>query len=641
MKGLGICMMIWGMLVGCSGNEGNFERFDLSGYAVTASVASVTAISRVADKNNQTIFQKDDPILIDLLAAGGATAAYQYLYTGENGVFVPATGEGNRGLWSKLAESGNSSKVYAWYGKSVGNKLPVAGDIVTVTVDQRKEVDYLANIYMAACTPVADPLACKELHFDFKHLMACLKIHIRIDDMGVTPSDMMGTSATIADMKNSGALALDASGEYCLNVQNDVADVRMCQGGWDEQEPYQVEFKCLLPPQTLPKGQKIVVTLANGKKYACTLSDDQTVLAVGKETSLKIEIVAKGETVFKPQTTVFTNAPGGDFSGNRILSTIKDAATETYSYRVFDRRPDGSWGNGELLYEDESGTIPFPTGTYSAFSGSGAGVRIYGDYAVLAFGGMGTDAPKTFFFKKSKITGKWYCAKGKFGFCGYGIAISNDFLATGNHVGAANGYNTYIYPIDEEGNLGNGYIVRGMSGYKLSMSGNILATNNGFFVYNEGSQEWELKKSWASSTSRVDTDGQRVILQNGSGESNVEIYTVDMAGSVVLETWEGNPARAGEGKPVGIYGNYALAGSQKGWLYICYRNPTTGKWKNLGSFLDLLKRWNPDEFIGVQKLYGDNIVLKGTRALIASEGKIYFVENIDKMVEEWLASLPG
>lgn len=625
-------------LAGCSDERETPEAFNPAGYAVTASVTNVEAVSRVVDKNDQTVFQQDDPIFADL--TGGTTAAYRYEYTGENGVFRPASANGNTGLWQELAGASAPADVYAWYGKTTDGKLPAVGDAVIATPDQRKENDYLANIYMTAHTAVTDPLACKELHFNFTHLMACLKVHIKIDDMGVSPSDMIGTTATVKDARNSATLAMNSSNDHTLTIQGGTtADIRMYRVNWDEQEPYLVDFKCLLPPQTLPAGQEIGLTLSNGKTYTCKLEDALTTLNAGKETTLNISIVSEGETVFKPQTSIFTNAPGGDFSGNRIMSAIKNPSTDEYRFRVFDRRPDGSWGEGELVYEDEAGTIEYPT-QHNDYLKSGGAIKIYGDYAVIGYGGMGTYAAKTFFIKKSKTTGKWFRANGPIGFCGYDIAISNNFLITGNHVNAGHGYNTYVYPINEDGNLEAGYIVSGMSGYKMSLSGNVLATNNGLFVYNEGSEKWEQKLSWGGNTRRIATDGQRVIVQDGGGVSNVIIYRIDQTNNsvtVTTEGWDGSPARAGVDKPVGIYGNYALAGGNN-WVHICYRDPNTGKWKNLGSILPLLKRWNPKEFESVTQLTGGSIIQKGTRALIASEGTIYFIENIDKMVEDWLAN---
>ena len=49
-----------------------------------------------------------------------------------------------------------------------------------------------------------------------------------------------------------------------------------------------------------------------------------------------------------------------------------------------------------------------------------------------------------------------------------------------------------------------------------------------------------------------------------------------------------------------------------------------------------MKHW--DKTITTTSLNGSNITLKGARALIVSDGKAYFIENIDKMVADWLAN---
>ena len=151
------------------------------------------------------------------------------------------------------------------------------------------------------------------------------------------------------------------------------------------------------------------------------------------------------------------------------------------------------------------------------------------------------------------------------------------------------------------------------------------------------------KKKWvklfgytAGRYQRVATDGKRVIKQEGNGNSDVHIYNVATRQE---EGWDGPKARAGEGQPVAIYGDYALAGTATK-LSICYRDPATGKWSVLnpdGEFLEIMKKW--DKSITITNIYGQNITMKGTRAMIAStEMGSIFIENIVKLVEDYLAN---
>ncbi len=615
-----------------------------SDYVVTGTVAGTGISARMADVDSeddsgiytgtQTTFQAGDPILIGW---SGNTATYTYTYSGEGGVFTPKTDAfaTNYGLWKELVAS-TATDVYAWYGQ-VETALPTANSEISVQSNQTLESGYLKSLRLAAHASVT-PATCKALNFDFKHLMACLRIHLVIDDREVTSTDIMGSSAILAGVKTKGKISIDASGkDYQLAVVNGTTeDVKMYKCPWSEKNPYWIDFKCLLPAQTLPKDQKITVTLANGKKYNCTLSED-VALEVGKVTSLTLELKAKGGlSVFVPICTVL-DATNCAFSGNRIISAIQQDGGGI-RFRVYDKKPDGTWGEGELVYEDENGSAEFPTRhtQYSYTQTDTPGMSLYGDYAAFGYGGMRTNAAKTFFIKKSQNTGKWYCSDGPIGFCGYAVAISDRFLITGNHIEATNGSDTYVYPIDENGNLGTGYIRYGMSGYKLSLAENFLATNNGAFLYNESTGQWDkLYDAKKGNTQRIATDGKRMIIQDGGGESYVDIY--DLNGNA--EAWEGTKAKAGTGVPVGIYENYALTGADQG-VNISYRQRMENgeyKWKIInpeGGFLEMMKHW--DSSITTTKLAGNLVFMKGTRVLIVSDKKAYFVENIDKMVEDWI-----
>lgn len=158
------------------------------------------------------------------------------------------------------------------------------------------------------------------------------------------------------------------------------------------------------------------------------------------------------------------------------------------------------------------------------------------------------------------------------------------------------------------------------------------------YEYDEDKKQWVKLFGYPvgrTNQQRVATDGKRVIMQTGDGESDVYIYNVKTGQE---EGWEGTKAKAGVGKPIAIYGDYALAG--KNYLNICYRDPATGKWRIInpdGGFLEMMKHW--DKSITLTTINGENISMKGTRAMIAgnSIGSI-FIENIDKMVEDYLTN---
>ena len=77
--------------------------------------------------------------------------------------------------------------------------------------------------------------------------------------------------------------------------------------------------------------------------------------------------------------------------------------------------------------------------------------------------------------------------------CGYNVCISNDFLVSGNHVSSGTQSNhSYIYPIDEDGNLGAVQdSPSGIGAYKCSIYANVLATNTGVYEYDENVGEWK------------------------------------------------------------------------------------------------------------------------------------------------------
>ena len=133
-------------------------------------------------------------------------------------------------------------------------------------------------------------------------------------------------------------------------------------------------------------------------------------LAAGQKTILTAELKASESSTFQPKLTTIPNATSA-FSGNRLFCAIKDNSTDEFSYHIYDLQPDGSWGEGVLVYEDEAGTTPFPTNQYKSILKKSPAIDISGDYVVVS-ADTGNNNNSTFFIKKSKTTGKWYCANG-------------------------------------------------------------------------------------------------------------------------------------------------------------------------------------------------------------------------------------
>lgn len=615
--------------VSCTDETERSEQYN-GDFRVTATVENTGTISRVADRNDRTTFTEGDAIFI----GWNGSASYKYRYSGTNSAFAPDAAA-DRELWTGLLNTSSTVDVYAWYG-TMSSTLPTVGASVSIPQDQISDSKLLSAICMAAHQSASSTT--NTLNFIFHHLTARLFLSVDIVDPTVTQTDVMGATARINHIYADGTIAIDASNAYQVSVPDDKAgtqSIRM-KRSWSDQQVFHLDFECLLPPQTLGEGQNITITLANGKEYVCSVGSDLTLLA-GKKTILNTTLKASDSSTFEPKLTTIPDAGNSAFSGNRLICII-NADNGEYRYRVYDKQPDGSWGEGVPVYEDEEGTIEFPTKTYSSILRTGAGIEISGDYIVIA-ADNGNNNNSTYFIKKSKNTGKWYCANGRIQGHGYSVCISEDFLVSGNHVSIGSYANhSYIYPIDENGNLGTVQDTpSGISAYKSSIYGSVLATNSGVYEYDSNQKKWvKLFGYTAGRYQRVATDGKRVIMQEGNGNSDVHIYNVATRQE---EGWDGPKARAGEGQPVAIYGDYALAGTATK-LSICYRDPATGKWSVLnpdGEFLEIMKKW--DKSITITNIYGQNITMKGTRAMIAStEMGSIFIENIDKMVEDYLAN---
>lgn len=615
----------------CTDETERGETLHSGDFRVTASIEYTGVMSRVADRNDRTTFTKNDEILI----GWNGSASYKYLCSGTNNVFAPNANT-DRALWSELLKKAVTAvDVYAWYG-TMSSTLPAVGTSIAIPQDQTSESKLWAAICMAAHKAVFP--ATNTLDFSFHHLNARLFLSVDIVDPTVEQTDVMGATARINHIYADGTIATNASNEYQLSVPDDKAGTQSIQmkQSWSDQEVFHLDFECLLPPQVLGEGQNITITLANGKEYVCSISGELT-LAAGQKTTLSAELKAEENSVFEPKLTTIPDAVGSAFSGNRLICAIKNTSTGEFRYRVYDKQSDGSWGEGVLVYEDEEGTIEFPTDKYKKALKTCQGIDMSGDYAVVS---CYVDNNSTYFIKKSKNTGKWYCANGNLQGRGYSVCISNDFLVSGNHVNMESYANhSYIYPIDENGNLGAVQdSPAGISAYKCSIYGGILATNNGVYEYNKDKGQWsKLFNYTVGRDQRIATDGKRVIVQHGYvAEYDVYIYNVETHEE---EGWEGAKAKAGVSKPVAIYGDYALAGNNDKGITLCYRDPETGKWKIIGSaggFLAMMKHYDPS--ITITQINGGNVSMKGTRAMIVSSGFSFFIENIDKMVEDYLAN---
>jgi hypothetical protein len=588
-------------------------------FRVTASIEDAGAMSRVADINDRTSFTKNDEIFI----GWSGSASYKYLCSGTDNVFVP-NADTDRKLWSDLLSTSPTVDVYAWYG-TMNSSLPAVGTNVSISQNQTSESKLKTAICMAAHKAISP--ATNTLDFSFRHLTARLFLSVDIVDPTVEQVDVMGATAQINHIYADGTIATDASGDYQLSVPDNKAgtqSIRMKQS-WSDQKVYHLDFECLLPPQTLGKGQSVTVTLANGKEYVCSVSSDLT-LSAGQKTSLIAILKADASADFKPKLSKIPNAVVSAFSGNRLICAIRDPASEELRYRVYDKQLDNSWGEGVLVYEDEEGTVEFPTVKYSGILKKVNELAMYGDYVGLGI----SEGNSTFYIKKSKKTGKWYCDKGYLLGGGYGICISKNFLVSGN--GGA--YNSYIYPIDEDGNLGDPeYKPAGISAWKCSIFENILTTDSGVYEYVPGTG-WKYLRSRVGD--RSSTDGKRVIGATNRGSAN--IYNIKTGQT---EGWTGSRPASGVGLPFGIYDNYALVGNDDNGIKLCYRNPVSGTWSVIGpsgGFLEMMKHW--DNSITLTKINGSNLSMKGTHAMIVDNisSTSFFIENIDKIVEDYLAN---
>ena len=372
-------ILITGLLLllsaSCTDETERGEALHSGDFRVTASIEYTGVMSRVADRNDRTSFTKNDEILI----GWNGSASYKYRYSGTNSTFAPDAAA-DRKLWTELLNTSSTVNVYAWYG-TMSSNLPAVGASVSIPQDQTSESKLLSAICMAAHQSASSTT--NTFDFTFHHLTARLFLSVDIVDPTVTQPDVMGATARINHVYANGTIATDASNAYQLSVPDDKAgtqSIRMKQS-WSDQEVFHLDFECLLPPQTLGEGQNITITLANGKEYVCSISSGLT-LAAGQKTTLKATLKAEENSTFEPKLTVIPNAANSAFSGNRLICAIKNPSTTELRYRVYDLQPDGSWGEGVPVYEDEQGVTEFPTDKYKKALYSCQGVDMFRDYAV-------------------------------------------------------------------------------------------------------------------------------------------------------------------------------------------------------------------------------------------------------------------
>lgn len=626
-------------------------------HSVTASIVEVSPISpRMTDSDEQTTFEVGDAIRIGW--AGMSGSPYQYTYTGENSLFAPKT-DADKGLWAALIANTNANvDIYGWYGSLLnGDAMPAANAEITLPTDQNTENNYTKSLFLSAHQQVSR--TADNLNFSFKHLVGYLRINLESKDGTITQEDILSSTIDIEGIHHQATIGTETtSSEWKLTPkENTTATQRMMllSSSWSVENPFNISHQCYLIPQTLTSDNKIVITLGNGRVFTCTLSDNLA-LKAGERNVLTITLKSGDGYEIIPTISIFKDAYLSSYSGNRVISAVsvkENGIILSRHLEVYDKQADGSWSTS-YVYEDENGGALFPEGKADYFKQHGVGaIDMYGDYGVVGYGGTpNTDNPEppdkkgTFFLKKSKKTGNWYVVCGPFKSTGYAVAINQDLVISGGYVGTND---TYAYVINNDGEITNtdGTLLK-LNGFKLNMAENgILVTHTGVYQMSikngvPDAKDLEVKEL---PRNKMATDGYKVIAMidnNTSGNYNTRIYNLS---SRQLETFT-EPMVAGDGRPVGIYDRYALIGKNNEALVLYYFNDEN-KWQPIGdkingatdpqSFLKLAKKYNK-ELESVNKLNGSSVFLKGTRALVSSDGVTYFIEYIDQMVADWLAT---
>ncbi len=626
-------------------------------HSVTASIVEVSPISpRMTDSDEQTTFEVGDAIRIGWSGMSGSP--YQYTYTGENSLFAPKT-DADKGLWAALTANTNANvDVYGWYGSLLnGDAMPAANAEITLPTDQNTENNYTKSLFLSAHQQVSR--TADNLNFSFKHLVAYLRINLESKDGTITQDDILSSTIDIEGIHHQATVSTGTTGsEWELTPkENTTATQRMMllSSSWSVENPFNISHQCYLIPQTLTSDNKIVITLGNGRVFTCSLSTGLE-LKAGERNELTITLKSGDGYEIVPTISIFSNAYVSSYSGNRVFAAMDNGTEAGLSknyLQVYDKQADGSW-RASYVYEDEDGGNVFPNGQQVEYYKTKKidAIDMYGDYGVVGYGGSGAaDSPEppdqkgTFFIKKSKNTGNWYVVCGPLKSTGYAVAINQNMVLSGSWYST-----TYAYIINDNGEITNteGKQITNVAGFKLNMAENgILVTHTGVYKMSikNGVPDAEDLKVTELPRNKMATDGYKVIAMidnTTSGNYNTRIYNLS---SRQLETFT-EPMVAGNGRPVGIYDRYALIGRESEALVLYYFNDE-GKWQPIGdklngktdpqSFLKLAKKYNK-ELENVDKLNGSNVFLKGTRALVSSDGVTYFIEYIDQMVADWLAT---
>lgn len=629
-------------------------------HRVTASISSVSASSRVAIDGLKTTFTDQDPIGIGW-QYNSNSYQYQYAYSAAKEMFVAALGDSNKDLWSKLKTvGGNLVDIYAWYGKLPASAdgtsavaLPADGSSISVEGDQSVEENYLSSLYMAAHIKAAG--TANNLDFEFKHLVSRIRLTVNFTDGGLKAEDIEGAVVKMSSLKVGATVGKDTNSDYQLTATDGTSDITMytvrtdaaAEGGMPG-----LEANCLVPSQTLTTANKISITLGNGKQYTCSLNKELA-LDAGKMVTLVVTVNAVEVEVVEPTITVISNTEVSSFWEKRLIVANKDKTITVYEKT----NEYGSWGVPLYVYEKIEGVdyIKRVTGSYKVRTidicnnWAGIGITTTGESESLP-----TDS--VYLCKKDATTGRWYVIQKDNAHC-YALTLNEDYIVYG---GYSNSNSCKIYPITSEGVLGKATETSTFNGFKLNIGkddkgNNILCTGVTLYKLTTGTDGRVNTKSIGTVANylRGYTDGKKIITQaDGNNDIKIHKITYNNTGepSGITEENIENAVKAGSGAPpVAISGDYAFAGSTSMLVLYYFYND---KWYRLGStssnandynqsFLAILKRYVPSEEINKATLLeGVTLKFKGNHLTLVnttSDKTTYFIENIDKIVEQYLA----
>lgn len=625
MKKQNLYLLLLSILAACTDIDSPHIVTDDSDYQVTACIRSISCAPRVNDGKTQSTFQTGDKILIGWEENA---AAYEYTYSGSDGIFTPSD-ENGKSLWSKLIEKGTETvEVYAWYDPaSASGTLPADNSTLSVKSDQSTEKDYLSGLYMTAHQQVEG--TAKTLDFTFRHLVSRIRLSIDFNDKSIEEADIQDAVVKMRLYASATIEKETASKDYQLIASSSLSGPTDDITLFTTTEPgsSHLECICLIPPQSLDEKNSITIVLGKGKEYNCTLGKSLA-LSAGQEVALSIEITTEGTDVHAPVVTVVPETKNCSYSGNRLITGNTDGTVS-----IYEKQADGSWGVPSKVYESlESNNLFQLTDGYYVQA-----IDLYKNYAGwCAVKGNSNDNDRIYFCKREK--GKWYVSNTLLNTPCYSLVLNKDFLV----YGPAGGRNATAVPISESGEylIENRKELSGFNGFKLCIAENSVLCNGNVLgkVRLGADNKPTIDKIKTFDSYRAFTDGKRMITQKDN--EAITIYNIETATFESIE----NPIKAGAGRPVVIYENYALAGVTEG-LVLYYFDRS--KWIRLGnqddnnSFLAILQQYTPDESInGLTYLEGFNLMMKSTRVTIVSNSITYFVENIDELVKLWLKDNP-